>query len=66
VGQDGGLLQNIIIPSASEGAFIPFALSFSPWLNGLVVKTIEGKLFLLRDAWMYSSRCAWLSALSFS
>jgi hypothetical protein len=35
-------------------------------LNGVVVKTVHGKVFLLRDAWMSSNRCAWLSALSCS
>ena len=62
VGEDGGLVQNSSIPSASELV----ALSYSPSLNGVVVKTVEGAVFLLRNAWMHSSRCAWLSALSFS
>jgi hypothetical protein len=67
VGEDGGLVQNIIIPiipSASEGVFIPTALTYFPSLKGVVVKIFSGKAFLLRDAWMSSNRCAWLSALS--
>ena len=77
VGQDGGTVLNIIIPSQSVqrqlsvstlvcaeigGTSIPQSLCSS--LNGLVVKTNEGQVFLLRDAWIFSSRCAWLSALS--
>jgi hypothetical protein len=67
VGEDGKVVQNTILdPSAIEGAFIPHCLAYFPSLSGVVVKTMEGKVFLLRDAWMYSSRCAWLSALAFS
>jgi hypothetical protein len=65
VGEDGGLVHNSIILSASEGVLLPVALSYSPSLNGVVVKTFEGKVFL-RDAWMHSNRCAWLSALAIS
>jgi hypothetical protein len=57
VGEDGGLVQNIFF-------FIPQSLTYSATLNGLVVKTIDGNVFLLRDAWMSSNRGAWLSALS--
>jgi DNA-binding beta-propeller fold protein YncE len=66
VGEDGGLLQNIIIPIASKGAVIPVAvaLSYSPSLSSVVVKISDGKVFLLRDVWMASSRSAWLSALA--
>jgi hypothetical protein len=56
VGKDGVTVKNDIIPSVS--------LSYSPSLNGVVVKSLEGGVFLLRDAWMHSSRCAWLSALA--
>jgi hypothetical protein len=62
VGQDGGTVQDIMIPAASGSAFTAHSLSSS--LNGLVVKTYDGKVFLLRDAWMSSSRCGWLSAVS--
>ena len=62
-GVDGGLVHNIIIPSASECAFI-VSLTYSPMLNGAVVKTVDGKVFLLREAWMSSTRCVWLSALT--
>jgi DNA-binding beta-propeller fold protein YncE len=53
VGQDGGTIQripNIIIPCACE------TLSYSPSLKGILLKTSDGSVFLLRDAWMYSSR----------
>jgi hypothetical protein len=64
VGENGGKVQNIIIPCHSGGASSPKSLSSSPSLNGVVVKTNEGQVFLLRDAWIFSSRCAWLYALS--
>jgi hypothetical protein len=66
VGQDGVTLQNIIIPCTSGGIvnFTPISLSLSLSLSGVLVKTLEGGVFLLRDAWMASSRCAWLSALA--
>ena len=66
VGADDETVQTIIIPKSSGGAFIPYSVSYSPSLHGVVVKTLGGKLFLLCNAWMHSSRCAWLSALSFS
>jgi hypothetical protein len=68
VGQDGVTLQNIIIPCTSGGTvnFAPLSLSYSLSLNGVLVKTLEGGVFLLRDAWMASSRSAWLSALASS
>ena len=66
VGEDGITEKKYIIPSAGGEPFAPFpahSLSNSPSLNGVVVKTIEGKVFLLRDAWICGSRCAWLSAV---
>ena len=59
VREDGGQLQSIIIPNA-------FSLAYSPALKGVAVKTLDGSVFLLRDAWMDGSRNAWLSALSCS
>jgi sugar lactone lactonase YvrE len=67
VGEDGVTVKNIIIPSASDVTFTPHSLSYSPSWNGVVVKTLDGNVFLLRDtcdAWMSSNRCAWLSALT--
>jgi hypothetical protein len=61
VGEDGVTLQDIIIPSTSCGAV---SLSYSMSLNGVIVKMYEGGVFLLCDAWMASSRSAWLSALA--
>jgi hypothetical protein len=68
VGADDETVQNIIIYSAAGCAFFPESLSYSPSLHGVVVKTVEREgevlLFLLRDAWMASSRRAWLCAVS--
>ena len=64
MGEDGVTAKNIIIPSASSSAFTPDPLSYSLSLNGVVVKTSDGKVFLLRDVWTASSRSAWLSALA--
>jgi hypothetical protein len=66
VGEDGVFLQIIVIPRASGGAFIPYSMSYSPSLNGVVVKTLGGNVFLLHDEWMSSTRCTWLSALAIS
>jgi DNA-binding beta-propeller fold protein YncE len=66
VGEDGVTVQNIIIPRPSGGRFFPHSLSYSVALSGVVVKTFGGNMFLLRDAWMSSNRCAWLSALATS
>jgi DNA-binding beta-propeller fold protein YncE len=62
--EGGAPLENIIFPSATAGSECPFSLAFSPALGTVVVKTFEGNMFLLRDAWILSSRCAWLSALT--
>jgi DNA-binding beta-propeller fold protein YncE len=64
VRQDGGFVQNLIIPSAAGDS--SRSLSYSVMLKGVVVKTFGGAVFLVRDAWMCSSRSAWLSALSCS
>ena len=50
VGEDGVTVKNIIIPSASGGAFTPCSLSYSPSLNGVVVKEYggSGRVMLLR------------------
>jgi DNA-binding beta-propeller fold protein YncE len=61
---NGATMQNNIIFSDEECDICPWSLSYSASLNGLVVKTYTHGLFLLRDAWMASSRNAWLSALS--
>jgi hypothetical protein len=58
-------LQNIIIPRCRGSEFFfPHSLSYSVSLNGVVVKTLAGSVFLLHDAWMCSTRCTWLSALA--
>ena len=70
VAADGATVQDIVIPVARHGhrytIHAPFSLSYSPSLNGVLVKTYTEGVFLLRDSWMASRRCAWLSALSCS
>ena len=39
-------------------------VSYSASLHAVVVKTFEGRMFQLRDAWSHSTRCAWLSAVT--
>ncbi len=56
VGKDGATVQNINVPS------IPRSLSYSPLLNGVVGKCGDGSVFVLRDAWSHSLRCAWVQA----
>jgi sugar lactone lactonase YvrE len=56
VGKDGATVQNIDVPS------IPWTLSNSPSLNGVVVKCRDGSAFVLRDAWSHSLRCVWVNA----
>jgi hypothetical protein len=58
VGKDGVTVQNINIGDALE----PRSLSYSPSLNGVVVKCDDGSVFVLRDAWSLSLRCAWVHA----
>lgn len=41
----------------------PYSMCSSPLFGGVIVKCYDGSVFLLRDAWVHSSRCAWLSAL---
>jgi hypothetical protein len=73
--EGGAPLENIIFPTRSASqqdcwpprrgpGYETFSLAFSPALGTVVVKTSEGNVFLLRDGWMLSSRCAWLSALT--
>jgi DNA-binding beta-propeller fold protein YncE len=56
VGKDGATVQNI------SSASIPCSLSYSPSLNGVVVKGFDGSAFVLRDAWSHSLRCTWVQA----
>jgi hypothetical protein len=55
VGKDGAIEQNYSFPSLCS-------LSYSPSLNGVVVKCRDGSVFVLRDAWSHSLRCAWVHA----
>jgi DNA-binding beta-propeller fold protein YncE len=56
VGNAGVTVQNIIISG------IPWSLSNSPPLNGIIVKCYDGSVFVLRDAWSHSLRCEWVQA----
>jgi hypothetical protein len=56
VGKDGVTVQNIAISG------IPWSLSCSPSLNGVLVKCGDGSVFVLRDAWSHSLRCEWVQA----
>jgi sugar lactone lactonase YvrE len=58
VGKDGATVQNITISSGGS----PFSLSYFPSLNGVMVKGSDGGVFVLRDAWSHSLRCAWVHA----
>jgi DNA-binding beta-propeller fold protein YncE len=62
VGKDGVTVQKITIRSASGDVLVPRSLSYSPSLNGVVVKCFEGGVFVLRDAWSHSLRCEWVHA----
>jgi DNA-binding beta-propeller fold protein YncE len=55
VEKDGVTVQEIAISS-------PCSLSYSPSLNGVVVKEDGGSAFVLRDAWSHSLRCEWVHA----
>ena len=57
VGKDGVTVQNITISSR-----VPWpTLSYSPSLNGVVVKCRDGGgVFVLRDMWSHSLRSAWV------
>jgi DNA-binding beta-propeller fold protein YncE len=57
VGKDGVTVQKF---SVSSGALC--SLSYSPSLNGVVVKCDDGSVFVLRDAWSHSLRCKWVQA----
>ncbi len=57
VGKDGVTVKCITIFSGG-----PRSLSYSPSLNGVVVKCYDGSVFVLRDAWSHSFRCAWVHA----
>jgi DNA-binding beta-propeller fold protein YncE len=58
VEKDGVTVQNITISSSGYLR----SLSYSPLLNGVVVKCRDGSVFVLRDAWSHSLRCAWVHA----
>jgi hypothetical protein len=64
VGEDGVTVKNIVFRGTSGDAVAPWSLSYSHTLSVLVVKACVGNVFLLRDAWNTSSRCAWLCAIT--
>jgi DNA-binding beta-propeller fold protein YncE len=56
VGKDGATVQSI------GDAVLPWSLSYSPSLNGVLVNCGDGSVFVLRDAWSRSLRCEWVRA----
>jgi hypothetical protein len=58
VGKDGVTVQHFTISSGGD----PRSLSYSPPLNGVLVKCYDGRVFVLRDAWSRSLRCEWVHA----
>jgi DNA-binding beta-propeller fold protein YncE len=60
VREDGVTVDAIDIPSDTGSVSISYLRS----RNALFVKTFEGNVFVLGDAWMASTRCAWISALT--
>jgi hypothetical protein len=61
VGEDGVTARNIMILGVPDND-LEFSLSRSQTLNAVCVQTYGGNVFLLRDAWIHSSRAAWVSA----
>jgi hypothetical protein len=61
VAADGVTSRKIFIEGSVSAS--GSSLSFSPCSGYVAVKNHLGQVCLLQDAWMSSSRCAWLSAL---
>jgi hypothetical protein len=59
VRKDGATVQRIYVRDAR---LIPWSLSYSSSLNGVAIKCRNGGVFVLRDAWSHSLRCAWVHA----
>lgn len=62
IGMDGVTLEQMVMRSVSGDVLQPNSLCHSPLCNGVFVKCTDGSVFLLRDAWVRSSRCSWLGA----
>ncbi len=62
VGNDGVTVQNIGVPSPRPHFGTPISLFYSPSLNSVGVSCFNGSVFVLRDAWFHSLRCAWVHA----
>jgi DNA-binding beta-propeller fold protein YncE len=58
VREDGSTVDK----SFEFGSAIPISLCYSTLFEGVVVKCDDGAVFVLRDAWYRSLRCAWLCA----
>lgn len=54
---EGTTTQSMKIPSP------PISLAYSPLLDGVIVQCLDTTVYLLRDEWTESSRCAWLRAI---
>lgn len=62
LGADGSTVEKFFFCSANGNILKPVTLSYSPLFHGVIMKCFDGGVYLLRDAWSHSSRCAWLSA----
>jgi DNA-binding beta-propeller fold protein YncE len=58
IGADGRTLRTVL-PHSDH----PWSVCKFPSLNGIAIKCLEGNVYLIRDTWLSSSRCAWLSVL---
>lgn len=59
----GGSTKHYFLFKSEGCAVAPWSLAHAPSLHGVLVKTFEGLVFVLRDAWFHSSRAAWVSAV---
>jgi hypothetical protein len=62
VGMDGRVGHKIVFRGAFGEVLRPYSLS-SCALFDVIVKSFDGSAFLLRDAWVRSTRHAWICAL---
>lgn len=54
--KDGVIVEKVVCGNA------PVSLCSSQVCGGVIVKCKDRSVYLLRDAWLHGSRCAWLSA----
>lgn len=59
---DGAIPEESFLINAFGGVLKTESVCYSALLDGVVAKKWDGTVHLLRDAWVHSSRCAWLIA----